>query len=116
MKTRDLFAGCSVTIALHDMVWMVSLDTDDQHTVMVQTHTELPDALKAVHEWTLMLSDETVLTESPPPAPELLREALAHAAVGEAAHAPEKVDEALLRNEMQTWFQREMGKSRRDEE
>jgi len=56
VKTKDLFAGCSVTIMPHDDVWLVSLNTDDQHTITMLTYQELPDAMEAAHEWLLMLS------------------------------------------------------------
>jgi hypothetical protein len=48
MKTRDLFAGCSVTITPHDDVWLVSLTTDDLSKVVLNTYLELPDALEYV--------------------------------------------------------------------
>jgi hypothetical protein len=59
MKTRDLFAGCFVTIEPHDDVWLVSLTTDDLSKLVLNTYLELPDALESVHEWMLMLTDET---------------------------------------------------------
>jgi hypothetical protein len=59
MKTRDVFAGCSVTVAPHGDVWLVSLNTDDLSQVVMKTYHDLPDALEAVHDWMLMLSDET---------------------------------------------------------
>jgi hypothetical protein len=72
MKTRDLFAGCSVLITPHDDVWLVSLHTDDLSKVVMNTYQELPDALESVHEWMLMLTDETQIT--PDPALEGVRE------------------------------------------
>jgi hypothetical protein len=50
MKTRDLFAGCSVMITPHDDVWLVTLYTDDLKSVSMRTYHELPDAIEAVHE------------------------------------------------------------------
>jgi hypothetical protein len=55
MKTRDLFAGCSVVITPHDDVWLVSLTTDELTSVMMRTYHDLPDAMEAAHEWLLML-------------------------------------------------------------
>jgi hypothetical protein len=116
VKTKDLFAGCSVTIAPHDDVWLVSLKTDDQKTVSMRTYHELPDAIEAVHEWMLMLTDETEITPDPALATAVLREALARLAVGEEVQLPETIDETRPRAEMRTWFEREMGKSRNEED
>jgi hypothetical protein len=65
MKTKDLFAGCSVTIAPHVAVWLVSMNTDSLKTVTMRTYHELPDAMEAALEWMLMLSDETEITPDP---------------------------------------------------
>jgi hypothetical protein len=59
MRTKDLFAGCSVTIEPHEEVWLVSLHTDALRMITLRTYHELLDAIEAVHEKTLMLSDET---------------------------------------------------------
>ena len=109
MKTRDLFAGCSVLIAPHDDVWLVSLATDSQKTVAMRTYHELPDAIEAVHEWTLMLSDETEITPDPFGAVQMLMEALARNAIGEEMALPASLDEVMARDELRTWFEREMG-------
>jgi hypothetical protein len=47
VKTRDLFAGCSVLITRHDEVWLVSLNTDDLSKIVMNTYLELPDALES---------------------------------------------------------------------
>jgi hypothetical protein len=52
MKSKDLFAGCSVTITPHDDVWLVSLNTEEEHIVAMRTFHELPEALEAVNLWT----------------------------------------------------------------
>jgi hypothetical protein len=109
MKTRDLFAGCHVTIAPHDDVWLVSLIDNALHTVSMQTYQELPDALEAVHEWMLMLSDETEVSPAPEVAVDLLREAMARLAIGEDVRMPREVDEFVVRDELRAWFQRETG-------
>ena len=54
MKTRDLFAGSFVTIEPNDDGWLVSLNTNDLGTVVMNTYQELSDALESVHEWMLM--------------------------------------------------------------
>jgi hypothetical protein len=64
VKTKDLFTGCSVTIMPHDDVWLVALYADDRTLVSMKTYGKLPDALEAVHEWMLMLSDETEIHPS----------------------------------------------------
>jgi hypothetical protein len=112
VKTKDLFAGCFVTIMPHDDVWLVALHTDDQKTVSMKTYGELPDAMEAVHEWMLMLSDETeirVNEDAVKEAAELVREALARMALGEEVEMPKELDEVVLRDELRTWFEREMG-------
>jgi hypothetical protein len=111
VKTRDLFAGCSVTIAPHDDVWLVSLRTDNQNTVSMRTYQELPEAIEAVHEWMLMLTDEKEITPDPALAMTTLMEALARDAAGEPMSLPENIDETRMRDEMRTWFEREMGTS-----
>jgi hypothetical protein len=62
----------------------------------------------------LMLSDETEVAEedATTAALYLLRETIARLALGEKARLPEQVKE----DEMRTWFQREMGKSRHEGE
>jgi hypothetical protein len=106
MKTRDFSVGCSVTIEPHDDVWLVSLKTDDPHTVTMQTHHELPDAIEAVHEWPLMLSDETEIREYPRATTRLLRETLARMALGEEVRLPKTVDEVVMRDQLRAWFER----------
>jgi hypothetical protein len=108
MKTRDLFAGCFVTIEPHDDVWLVSLTTDDLSTVVMNTYLELPDALESVHEWMLMLTDETEITPDPALADSLLRESLARRSLREEVRLPKTVAETRLRDELRTWFEREM--------
>jgi hypothetical protein len=111
MKTRDLFAGCFVLITLHDDVWLVSLTTDDLSKVVLNTYLELPDALESVYEWTLMLADETQITPDPALANSLLRESLARLSLREEVRPPKTVHETRLRDELRTWFEREMGSS-----
>jgi hypothetical protein len=115
VKTKDLFAGFSVTISPHDDVWLVSLHKDEQRTVTTRTYQELPVAVEAMHEWLLMLSDETEIIQDPAGADSELREALARAALGEEVRMSETIDHAQVRDEMRTWFEREMGKSRNEE-
>jgi hypothetical protein len=113
VKTKDIFAGCYVTIAPHEDVWLVSLNTDDHHMVTMRTYQELADAIEAVHEWTLMLSDETEIridVESRRQAAQILREALARNALGEELIEPKLVDEVIKRDELRAWFEREMRK------
>jgi hypothetical protein len=100
-----------VTIEPHDDVWLVSLNTDDLSKVVMNTYQELPEALESVHEWMLMLTDETEITPNPALANSALRETLARLAVWEEVRLPKTVDETRLRDEMRTWFEREMGSS-----
>jgi hypothetical protein len=109
MKTKDLFAGCSVTITPHEDVWLVSLHTDDLKSVSMRTYHELPEAIEAVHEWTLMLSDETEIVPDSVLANAALQEALARTALGEEAALPVTIDEVMERDELRAWFEREMG-------
>jgi hypothetical protein len=112
VKTKDLFAGCFVTIMPHDDVWLVALHTDDQKTVSMKTYGELPDAMEAVHEWMLMLSDEMevrVDDNAVKEAADLVRESLARMALGEEIKMPKELDEVILRDELRTWFERAMG-------
>jgi hypothetical protein len=111
VKTRDLFAGCSVTIAPHDDAWLVSLNTGDDHMVSMRRYHELPDAVEAAHEWVLMLSDETEIVPDACGAVRILMEALARNALGEETALPVKVDEVMERVELRAWFEREMGSS-----
>jgi hypothetical protein len=116
MKTRDLFAGYAVTIATHDEVWLVSLTKHDQRPITLRRYQQLPDALDAAHEWLLMLSDETEIIPGAVAAHSELREVLARAALGEEVTLSDTIDETQTRDEMGTWFAREMNKSRREEE
>jgi hypothetical protein len=108
MKTRDLFAGCSVMITPHDDVWLVSLTTDDLKSVSMQTYLELPEAVEAVYEWLLMLSDETEIVPDACGAAQILMEALARNALGEEMALPANIDEVVVRDELRAWFEREM--------
>jgi hypothetical protein len=47
VKTRDLFAGCSVTNAPHDDVRLVFLRTDTMKIVSMRIYHGLPDAMDA---------------------------------------------------------------------
>jgi hypothetical protein len=112
MKTRDLFAGCSVVIAPHDDVWLVSLTTDGLKSVMMRTYRELLDALEAAHEWLLMLSDETEIRidgEAHKRIARLIREALARHALGEDMAQPTTLEAVMERDTVRSWFEREMG-------
>jgi hypothetical protein len=109
VKTRDLFAGCSVTIEPYDDVWLVSLNTDDLSQVVMNTYLGLPDALESVHEWMLMLTDETEVTPDPALANSVLRESLTRLSVGEEVRPPTTVGETRVRDEMRAWFERETG-------
>jgi hypothetical protein len=111
MKSRDLFVGCSVTIEPYDEVWLISLTTDDLSKLVMNTYLELPDALVSVHEWMLMLTDETEITPDPALANSLLRESLARRSLREEVRLPKTVAEMRLRDEMRTWFEHEMGSS-----
>ena len=112
MKTRDLFAGCSVLITPHDDIWLISLTTDDLKSVMMRTYHDLPDALEAAHEWLLMLSDETEIrvdVEAHKRVARLMQEALARHALGEEMVPPTKLDEVMERDTLRSWFEREIG-------
>ncbi len=111
MKTKDLFAGCSVTIQPHDDVWLVSLNTEDEKLVCMKTYSHLNDAIEAVHEWTLMLGDEAEISPDAESAAALMREALARLAIGEEVFLKETVYEVVKRDELRTWYEREMGAS-----
>ncbi len=114
MKSKDLFAGCSVTVMPHDDVWGVSLNTLDLHMVVMRSYMDLPAALEVVHQWMQLLEDETEVAGEDVTSGTLdnLRETLARHAAGEDVRPPEQVNE----DEMLTWFEREMGKSRSDGE
>lgn len=116
MKTRDLFSGCFVTIGLHNGAWAVALHTVDQKRVLMNTYTELPDALEAVHKWTRMMSDDAEISPNAESAADLMRETLARAALGEAVGPPETVEEVEKPEDLRSWFEREMGISRNEEE
>lgn len=112
MKTKDLFAGCSVCLMPHDEVWLVSLTTDDERTVTMRTYQDLPDALDAVQEWALMLTDETEIEPDAGAAQSIIRETLARLALGEAMNLPASIRETVQRDELRTWFEREMETNR----
>jgi hypothetical protein len=112
MKTRDLFAGCSVTITPHDDVWLVSLTTDDVTSLNMRMYHNLPDAVEAAHEWLLMLSDETEIridVEAHKRVARLMQEALARHALGEEIVQPKMLEEVVERDTLRSWFEREMG-------
>ena len=97
-------------IAPHDDVWLVSLHTDDLKSVSMQTYHELPDAIEAVHEWTLMLSDETEVMPDAFGAIQILMETLPRNALNEETALPGTIDQVMERDELRAWFEREMGK------
>ncbi len=68
----------------------------------------LPDALEAVHEWMLMLSDETEIHPSIEAAVNRMRETLARHALDEAEILPTTKEELRARDELKSWFEREM--------
>lgn len=119
MKTCDLFAGCSVTITPHDDVWLVSLNTEDEHMVAMRTYHELPEALEAVNLWTLMVSDQTEINtdqEAHERAAGLMRETLADLVLRQDTRVPEKLQKVEEQDALRTWFEREMGKRRHEKE
>ena len=112
MKITDLFASYSVTITPHDDVWLVSLNTDEDHMGTKRTYRDLPDAMDAAHEWLLMLSDETEIridVEAQKLVARLVHEALARDALGEGARPPTMLEEVVERDTLRSWFEREMG-------
>jgi hypothetical protein len=109
MKTKDLFAGCSVTITPHDDVWVVSLRTDDLKTVAMMTYHDLPTALEAVHECMLMLGDETEIHSDAAAVVTHLRERLAKHALDESQTLPTTMEELTAHDDLRMWFEREMG-------
>lgn len=113
MKICDLFSGCFVTIGLHNGAWAVALHTVDQTRVLMVTYEELPDALEAVHEWASMMRDDEEIDQNATGSVDLMRETLARAALGEAVLRPAAVEKP---EDTRTWFEREMGKSRNEEE
>jgi hypothetical protein len=98
-------------ITPHDDVWLVTLYTDDLKSVSMRTYHELPDAIEAVHEWTLMLSDETEIVPDAFGAVQILKETLARNALGEELAQPATVAEVMERDELRAWFERAMGPS-----
>jgi hypothetical protein len=109
MKTKDLFAGCSVTIAPHDDVWLVSLVTDMRATVSMLTYHSLADAIEDAYAWAMMLSDEKEITPDPEGAMNVLMEAVARDTLGEDIGTPKTFDEALTRDNLRAWFEHDMG-------
>jgi hypothetical protein len=113
MKTCELFAGCSITIMPHHDLWLVALSRNTRETVCMRTDRELPDALDLVHEWTLLLTDETdvrVDQDARREAEALLRETVARLAIGADIHPPMKqLDRLIERDKLRRWFEREMG-------
>lgn len=107
--------GCSVLITPQDDVWLVSLITDALSTVTMRTYHELPEAVDAAYEWT-MLSDETEITPDAFGAVPILMETLAHNALREEMAVPANIDEVMERAKLRTWFEREMRKSRQEVE
>lgn len=111
MKTHELFVGCFVTVTPHDNVWLVSLNTGDDHMVLMRTCHELPDAMDATREWRLMLSDETEIVPDAVGAGRILMETMARNALGEDVTLQVTVDEVMERDDLRAWFEREMGSS-----
>jgi hypothetical protein len=112
MKTRELFAGCHARIEPRTDLWLVSLRGDDDVIVAMHAYHGLADGLEALHEWMLMLVDETELRPEIARNVELrqmIREALARSALGERATLPETMRALLTRDRLQAWFEREMG-------
>jgi hypothetical protein len=112
VKTRDLFAGCSVLITRHDEVWLVSLTADEMTSVNMRMYHNLPDAVEAAHEWLLMLSDETEIrtdAETHKWVARLMQETLARYALGEEMLQPTMLEEVMERDTLRSWFEREMG-------
>jgi hypothetical protein len=78
-------------------------------TITMKTYRELPDALEAVHEWMLMLADETAIHLSIVTVVERMRENVARRGIGEDAALPSGPDEIMRCDELRRWFEREMG-------
>lgn len=78
-------------------------------TITMKTYRELPDALEAVHEWMLMLADETAIHPSIVTVVERMRKNVARRGIGEDAVLPSGPDEIMQCDELRRWFEREMG-------
>jgi hypothetical protein len=111
VKTKDLFAGCFVTIAPDTDGWLVTLRKNNHETIALKRNGGLSEAIDAVRDWTLLLSDEADLgadDNALKGSAELARETLARMAVGEEAPPAVEPAEAVLRDELPAWFEREM--------
>lgn len=111
MQTRDLFAGHEATLMPHDDVWLVGLSGDDERTVLLRTYSDLSAALDAVHEWALMLSDETEISADAEAVVELMRHALAQYALDKGATLPATMEDLKARDRLRTWFEHDTGQS-----
>ncbi len=115
MKTKDLFVKCFITIGPHEDTWLVGFHCAGQKLFAMRSYHEVADALETLHEWMLLFSDETEVTPADEGAATLLRETLARLAVGEETHLPDTIDELQKRDDLRTWFEREMRKSQGEE-
>ncbi len=106
MKTRDLFAGCFVTIASHHGGgWLVALRANQKETITLRHYPNLPDTMEAAHHWVFMLDDASEIPTDEPAtkeAAQFMRTTLAWLAIGD-----DPTTKPL------PWFDREMRKSRR---
>jgi hypothetical protein len=96
----------------HDDVWLVSLCSEIGKTLALQAYEDLPDALDAVHEWALMLSDETELSPGMEAASGLIREVLAQAAVEEMTRLPDTLLDLMKADRLRAWYERQMREDR----
>jgi len=108
---QDLFAGCFVTVALDTGAWLVTIRKNNHETIALKRCGALSEAIEALRNWALLLSDEADLgadENALKGSAELARERLAWMAVGEEAPLAVEPEEAMLRNELRAWFEREM--------
>jgi len=116
MQTKDLFAGCVVAITPEGDGLVVLLLTNDRTTIFAKTYHDVDEAMDAVHQWMLMLVDETEIHPSIVRFIEQMRKNVARHAIGDDVVPPPNLPEFIHRDELRTWFEREMGKSRGEEE
>ncbi len=69
----------------------------------------MPEAIDAVREWALLLTDETEISSDPAALRVLMRQSLARYALDEDAVLPASMGDLKARDRLRTWFEREMG-------
>jgi hypothetical protein len=115
VKTKDLFAGCMVTIASdYGDGWLVAVGESKDETIALKHFADLPETMEAAHHWVFMLGDASEIPTDEPvsrEAAQFMRTTLAWLAIGEEPPTKPLRDDELL-----TWFEREMRKSRRGAE